>query len=292
MIEFYRRIVERAVASAEAGDDPIVILRELPLSVFGRLFVRPALECPSLVGYLPTMPAVDIQTEYNGRANMALLPSSVSFMESVCGAYTNHFRRRFPLGGKVLDYGFGWGRLIRMSYYLTGSLDIYGFDPQQKSIDVCHANRVHGNLMLCNEVPSSLTVAADFFDLIYSFSVFTHLSFNAANAVLRTLRRHVNSQGMLAITVRPVEFWEYFKSIGRIDELQHKLLLERHYKDGFAYIPLKAGWKAVDGDVHFGDTSMSLEFISATWPQWQVVSTNQTLEDPYQIHVFLVPAGS
>ncbi len=34
---------------------------------------------------------------------------------------------------------------------------------------------------------------------------------------------------------------------------------------------------------------MSLEFISSSWPEWRVASTNLTIEDPFQLHVFLVP---
>ena len=76
MIEFYRPIIERATTLAIAGGDPLTVLRELPLSVFGRVLVQPAVECPYLVDYLPKIPPIDVQTKYNGRANLALLPSS------------------------------------------------------------------------------------------------------------------------------------------------------------------------------------------------------------------------
>jgi hypothetical protein len=33
-----------------------------------------------------------------------------------------------------------------------------------------------------------------------------------------------------------------------------------------------------------------IDFIKSNWLEWKVVGTNLTLEDPYQLHVFLVPA--
>jgi hypothetical protein len=290
MIEFYLPTAEKALKYVRNGMDPYSALRELPLSVFGRLMVQPSVEFPAMAEYLPKMPHQDIQTRYNGRANLQLLPSSVAFMESVCYAYTRIYGRQFPVGGKILDYGFGWGRLIRMAYWMTDQDSIYGLDPQQTSIDICNACNVAAHLKRCDEIPTTLPVEDDFFDLAISFSVFTHLSFPAADAVLKALRRHVVDNSLLVITIRPIEFWDHYKAMGRISDAEYDLLRKRHHNDGFAYIPLKKGWGKVDGEVHFGDTSISLEFIRSHWPEWQVAGTNLTLEDPFQVHVFLTPA--
>ena len=43
------------------------------------------------------------------------------------------------------------------------------------------------------------------FDLIYAFSVFTHLSEKTAHIVLSTLRDHIADTGVLVLTIRPKE---------------------------------------------------------------------------------------
>lgn len=290
MNEFYKIHYHGALASIKRGNDPLVNLRELPLAEFGRLMVQPLVEFPLLVDHLPKPISTQIQTNYNGRANLELLPSSVTFISSVLNAYTQYFEIKFPVGGTVLDYGCGWGRLLRMCYYFTNPNDIYGFDPQQKSINICTQSGIEANLMLCNEIPNVLPSEPNFFDLMFSFSVFTHLSYKATNAILKTLRRYVKPNGMLAITIRPIEFWDYYRSIDRISQDEYEDLLNQHNTTGFAYIPLKKGWKEVEGEVQFGDTSISLDFIKSNWPEWKIVATDLTIEDPYQIYIFLVPA--
>lgn len=290
MYELYKPIVDRAIQCAKNNGDFYSILRELPVSLFGQILVQPNVECPELRKFLPKLVDTDIQKLYNGRANLDLLPSSVSFIESICNAYTSTYLKAFPVGGKVLDYGFGWGRLLRMCCWLTNPGDIYGVDPQQKSIDICKSCNVQGTLELCDEVPASLPFENNFFDLIFSFSVFTHLSFPAADAILKTLRRYISDNGMLVITIRPIEFWHYWMSTRNITESDYKHVLEQYRTKGFGFVPLKKGWEAVNGSVHFGTTLISLDFIQRTWPQWQIVNTNLTLSDPYQIHVFLVPS--
>jgi hypothetical protein len=45
----------------------------------------------------------------------------------------------------------------------------------------------------------------------------------------------------------------------------------------------------IDGEVTYGDTSMSLEYIARNWNGWHVVGTDYNLVDPYQLVVFLTP---
>ena len=87
MNEIYKPILNKALQDVQTGKSPYAELRKLPLSSFGRLMVQPNVECPELAPFLPKITPVNIQNKYNGRANLDLLPSSVSFMESVNSAY-------------------------------------------------------------------------------------------------------------------------------------------------------------------------------------------------------------
>ena len=46
----------------------------------------------------------------------------------------------------------------------------------------------------------------------------------------------------------------------------------------------------IDGDVTYGDTSMSIPYIAANFPCWQVVSEHCHPIEPYQVLLFLRPA--
>jgi trans-aconitate methyltransferase len=90
----------------------------------------------------------------------------------------------------VLDYGCGWGCLIRLLYNYVPHEQIYAVDPLDAAIELCRKHGVKAHLALSEYVPRSLPFACRF-DLIYAFSVFTHLSEKTAHIVLSTLRDHI-----------------------------------------------------------------------------------------------------
>src|SRR4029077_744564 len=59
-------------------------------------------------------------------------------------------------------------------------------------------------------------------DLIYAFSVFTHLSERAAIMALTTLRRYVARGGLFVITIRPKEYWDQLDRVARAGSQQHR----------------------------------------------------------------------
>jgi 2-polyprenyl-3-methyl-5-hydroxy-6-metoxy-1,4-benzoquinol methylase len=109
---------------------------------------------------------------------------------------------------KVLDFVCGWGRLIRLLYKLTSVDNIYGVDPWDRSIEICTNDGVKGNLALSEYVPETLPFDEQF-DLIFAFSVFTHLSEKTTYKVLSTLRNYISKDGLLVITIRPREHWGF-----------------------------------------------------------------------------------
>ena len=75
---------------------------------------------------------------------------------------------------------------------------------------------------------------------------------------------------------------------GWVEGYTKELLQELHHKQGFAFMP---HFRApINGDITYGDTSMSLDFIRTRWPQWKIAGTDSNLSDPWQIVVFLQPA--
>ncbi|MCA9454372.1 MAG: class I SAM-dependent methyltransferase, partial [Nitrospira sp.] len=107
----------------------------------------------------------------------------------------------------VLDFGCGYGRIAQLLYYFTVEEKIFGVDPRKQSIELCLESRLGTNFMVSDYLPVSLPVGAVKFDLIYAFSVFTHLSRRAMTTSLHTLRQHIADDGLLAMTIRPVEYW-------------------------------------------------------------------------------------
>jgi SAM-dependent methyltransferase len=186
-------------------------------------------------------------------------------------------------GESILDFGCGYGRIMRLAYYFSDEDQVYGVDPWDRSVEICRADGLARNVFLSDYLPTSLPVPKQF-GLIYSFSVFTHLSKRTTLTCLKTLANYIKPDGLIAITLRPVEFWETpgAAHVGQADAIR---LANEHRESGFSFKPHPRS--AVDGEITFGDTSMTVEWLQGSTRELRVVSIDTGLSDPYQIYVYL-----
>ena len=126
------------------------------------------------------------------------------------------------------------------------------------------------------------TLADGSIDLAYAFSVFTHTSARATQAALRALRAAVKPGGILAATIRPVVYWSID---GSISPAERAALEAAHAAEGFAFKPHER--PPIDGDITYGDTSMTVETLERLGPGWQAVHEEILPESPFQRIVYL-----
>ncbi len=167
--------------------------------------------------------------------------------------------------------------------YLVGRL-LYGIDPMELSIQICHQDGLTKNFLISEYLPDSLPIKNTKFDLIYAYSVFTHLSKRASIAAMETICKYLDDDGIIVITIRPLEYWDMDK--GATWKNISAELKAHHIQHGFAFNPhLKRA--PIDGDITYGDTTMSLNWIEKTFPFLKIVKSDYALSDPYQIYIFL-----
>src|SRR5207302_6424763 len=142
-------------------------------------------------------------------------------------------------------------RIARLMYRFTRENRVFGVDPWDKAIAICNETGLRMNYFVSDYLPQSLPVGPVKFDLIYAFSVFTHLSERATVCSMKTLRDYISDGGVLVITIRPVEYWQHdpHTSVAQKADLR-----KRHASTGFAFQPHMR--EPVDGDITYGDTSM------------------------------------
>lgn len=148
-----------------------------------------------------------------------------------------------------------------------------------------------GDLFLSEEVPASLPVDGQF-DFISAFSIFTHLSKEATLASLKTLRASTCAGGVLAITIRTIEYWEQSinsrhsvvsnSSPKDKEQLLNKLVAD-HPLTGFSFIPAKFSKSGT-----YGDSSMTIEWLEENATGWKVIKFDRSADDPSQRDVLLV----
>ncbi len=273
------REIDKKMIVARPSEIP-GLFNEIPLDVFGRLLLDIPAGYPHIKGFFPSMASDEVQRNWTGSSGEALLSQSKAFVKSLLFGYIS-------ITGKktedmiVLDYGCGWGRLIRLLYKFVSFENIYAVDPWDQSIDQCQKHGVKANLAISDWVPKTLPFERKF-DLVFAFSVFTHLSEKTAHVVLDTLRKYVTQDGLLVITIWPKEYWNHHPEItGEMIKL--------HDERGFAFKPHDL--PPIDGDITYGDTSMSLEYIHRHFRKWKLARVDYNSVDPYQVVLFLQPAS-
>ena len=272
--------IEGQITDLSSQDELYEKLRYLGLTNFGIVMLTmPNPDFPKISGILPRMASEETQMQWTGSAGISLLTQTIEFVRSVAFNFCKFTGE--PLENKtVLDFGCGYGRIARLMYFLTSTDNFFAVDPWNRSIETCNAQGLTKNFLLSNWWPTDLPTGQRKFSLIYAFSVFTHLSEMAARIALTTLLRHLEPNGLLVITIRPVEYWYWDKYTN--DRKMSVYQVATHNQEGFSFLPYDQG-----GIRDYGETSMTPAWIESNFPSAEILGLDKSISDPAQIYVFM-----
>jgi SAM-dependent methyltransferase len=101
---------------------------------------------------------------------------------------------------RVLDFGCGCGRTLKWFIREYPKVDFYGADVDDEAIAWCQKHLARGRFS-ANSPEPPLPFPDRFFDVVYCFSVFTHLNEALQDCWLLELKRILKPAGVLVITV-------------------------------------------------------------------------------------------
>jgi SAM-dependent methyltransferase len=104
----------------------------------------------------------------------------------------------FEQSGRILDFGCGVGRLMRYLSDVKGPA-IYGSDYNPELIRWCERHVPFASFAV-NPLNGPLPYADNFFDLVYAYSVFTHLTEAQQHLWMKELTRVLRPGGHLLFT--------------------------------------------------------------------------------------------
>ncbi|RUY52067.1 class I SAM-dependent methyltransferase [Mesorhizobium sp. M7A.F.Ca.CA.001.14.1.1] len=271
---------ERAAADGCTVEEALVFLRRMSLDDFGLLMISlPNKDYPSLSRLLPAMASDEVQKTWTGASGLDLFRQTSAFARQLENNFTRYTKA--PLADSdILDFGCGYGRILRMMYYYSNPAKIWGVDAWDKSLDLCREARLPGMFAQSERIPSAMPVSDQKFDLIFAFSIFTHLAPSTARACLAALRKHIKPEGLFVATIRPIEFWPFIDGIRRTS-VAPKMQAD-HRRHGFAYLP----HGGVEGET-YGDISCEIDFLRGGG--WAVVGHDRSVLDPFQVSVLMRP---
>lgn len=266
-------------------------LSELPLEEFVYVMFWPDMDRPELHTRLPSLPPVEIQQHYVGADSARLEQMTAAFVENVRSILATRYSpsRLARRDLSILDYGAGWGRIARMMAYFTDPDNIRYVDPVPASLDWCQALGVPGQGALCDPIPEKIPFPDQTFDVVYSFSVFTHVSERVSRAILTAARARIADDGCFILTFRPIEFWPLVENAFGAEAIAGAV---RDHEAG-RYAFLATDHLAVGEEPTFGDSSWDFDYMAkmARETGWTLLpGWRRSPVDPYQIVVTLAPA--
>ncbi len=242
---------------------------------------------PNIKAALPDAPAPDLQELWTGCSGLELARQSNAFYAKVRHSYQLHGAQ--PLAAaKVLDFGCGWGRLTRFFARDVAPGNLYGCDPLDGILETCRQTRVPATLARSDFRPETLPFK-ERFDLVYAFSVFTHLSEGAAESSLQALHRSITAEGVLVLTVRPPAYTQICEPLdGVVKQETAATKIDPFTRASYLFAPHRGqpGASAMWGehDIDYGETIITIDYVRERWAEYfALVSVEFLLDDPYQV---------
>jgi len=217
----------------------------------------------------PGFPEVAMQVGTVGSAGVPTVEEAFRFY--------SHVRAQAAAAGvdlnpqsRVLDFGVGWGRMLRCFLRDVDAANLYGVDVNDKFLTAARRTGVRANLHKITP-RGRLEYDDGCFDVVYSYSVFTHLPKDIQELWLGEIHRVLRPGGVLVATTQPPRFIDAIA--GFSEEKRKKSAWNRELSAQLALVGDAHAILRDEGLVFlrtnngttYGDTIMSPEFIGREW---------------------------
>ena len=179
---------------------------------------------------LPPFPAPAWQAQFVGSSNAHAMREAFAFYKLV--------KEKAALQGlsiqtstRVLDFGCGWGRFIRLWMKDIGPTSLHGIDVDPDMIGFC---RISGLPARFDTVPSLGPTAfkAESLDIIFAYSVFSHLPESAYEIWMTEFGRILRPGGVAVFTTQARRFLEGTVALrGKLDLSDWECSLQTAFPD-------------------------------------------------------------
>ena len=228
-----------------------------------------------LNGFIPKIPPHDMQRNWTGLMGEAAMSEAMNFFEIVSGMVSKHAVGIGP-ETKILDFGCGWGRIIRFFMRDVHHSNLHGVDCFPEALEMATAQNKWVNFQLIDaKLPIPLK---EKFDVIYLFSVFSHLSESRQLELLEEFSRLLNSNGFLIATTRPRGFilkCQQLRSLANqqvqncgstASFVETEKILKQYDSGEFCFDPTGGG--GVLDSSFYGEACIPLSYVQRTWSKW------------------------
>ncbi|WAB91638.1 MULTISPECIES: class I SAM-dependent methyltransferase [Pseudomonas] len=174
---------------------------------------------------LPGWPSSETQSIFVGASGEKALDEAFRFYEVIRDSVSS-----LSAETRVLDFGVGWGRIIRCFYKNVPEQNLHGVDVDPAILEEAKRTGVKGNLKQISN-NGCLPFSRSSMDVIYAFSVFSHLSEDSAKHWITELMRVLKPGGTLIFTSTNLAFLNLCRACK--EKIEDRNLYEERYANLF-----------------------------------------------------------
>jgi SAM-dependent methyltransferase len=225
---------------------------------------------------LPKLPSESLQTSFVGSSGKQSLREGFSFYR-ICKAQAETYGVDITRETQVLDFGMGWGRMLRFWLKDVDSKNLWGVDVDPAMVELCQSLYNCCNFTVVSANPPS-QFEANKYSIIYAFSVFSHLSEDTARQWVAEFSRILRPGGIVVATTESRRFIKFCESQrGKRQESQWlaglaKCFLDtdnslRRYDKG-QFLHSATGGGGVRDASFYGESLFSSKYIIDNWSKY------------------------
>ncbi len=164
-----------------------------------------SLRVPDIEGVaMPAFPDEALQREIHGHAGEVSLHEAHVFFREI-KSYCAYAGRPLAPQRTMLDFGCGWGRMLRLFMKDVEPSNLYGADSTSRFLMEARRCNPSVNFLSCGLVPPMI-LAPDSLDYVISWSVFSHLDEFLSLRWIEELHRLLKPGGLLLLTTQSRRF--------------------------------------------------------------------------------------
>ena len=229
---------------------------------------------PLLQTLLPGAPDEEVQARFTGQAGEYALRDAWKLYRFLKRAYARHSTSGgLTRSTVVLEYGCGWGRIVRFFLKDLDPGNMWGIDCDPSILEVCRRTNPWSIFVDVDVLPPS-SLPDGRFDLIYAYSVFSHLSEESHDRWLDEFRRILSPDGILIVSTRARSFIEtcaWLRSqAGANAPASNRVSAGAFLDTASALADYDAGeycfsYRTPDDPPHFGETCIPFSYVEKHW---------------------------
>ncbi|MEG4441140.1 class I SAM-dependent methyltransferase [Microcoleus sp. AT9_B5] len=225
---------------------------------------------------LPGFPPDEIQRNTVGSSGKLALGEGFNFYSEI-KRYAATLGRPLTRDSHILDFGCGWGRMIRFFLKEVVADNLYGIDVDPAMIDICVNTVRQGNFSVVKPEPPT-QFSNNSFEVVYAYSVFSHLSEPVHIKWVEEFSRILKPGGILIVTTQARRFIEFCRSLrdqnhesGWYNGLANSFLdTEAAFADydNGKFLYSATGGGAARPASFYGEAVISPEYIKREWTKY------------------------